>query len=87
MEVYDLLADILREADPGGVPVPYILGGVTDGRHFAKLGIKNYGFTPLLLPEGDTLIGTVHAADERVPVEGIDFGAECMYKLLKRYGA
>ena len=86
MEVYDLLAGIIREADPEGIPVPYVLSGVTDGRHFAKLGIKNYGFTPLLLPDDHTLMSTVHAADERVPVEGLDFGANCLYSLLQRYG-
>jgi acetylornithine deacetylase/succinyl-diaminopimelate desuccinylase-like protein len=80
-----MLADIIREADPEGIPVPYILSGVTDGRHFAKLGIKNYGFTPLLLPDDPTLIATVHAADERVPVEALDFGASCLYSLLQRY--
>ena len=85
MEVYDMLAAILREADPEGIPVPYILSGVTDGRHFAKLGIKNYGFTPLLLPDDPTLISTVHAADERVPVQALDFGANCLYSLLQRY--
>ena len=85
MAVYDMLADIIREADPEGIPVPYILSGVTDGRHFAKLGIKNYGFTPLLLPDDPTLIATVHAADERVPVEALEFGAKCLYSLLRRY--
>ncbi|MEP6775605.1 MAG: M20/M25/M40 family metallo-hydrolase, partial [Chloroflexota bacterium] len=85
MAVYDMLADIIREADPDGIPVPYILAGVTDGRHVAKLGIKNYGFTPLLLPDDPTLISTVHAADERVPVEALDFGADCLYTLLQRY--
>ena len=85
MAVYDMLAAIIRETDPEGIPVPYLLSGVTDGRHFATLGIKNYGFTPLLLPDDPPLIGTVHAADERVPVEALDFGANCMYALLQRY--
>jgi acetylornithine deacetylase/succinyl-diaminopimelate desuccinylase-like protein len=85
MSIYDMLAGIIREADPDGIPVPYILAGVTDGRHFARLGIKNYGFTPLLLPDDPTLVSTVHAADERVPVEALDFGARCLYTLLQRY--
>jgi acetylornithine deacetylase/succinyl-diaminopimelate desuccinylase-like protein len=85
MAVYDMLADIICEADPEGIPVPYILAGVTDGRHFARLGIKNYGFTPLLLPDDPTLVATVHAADERVPVEALDFGTNCLYSLLRRY--
>jgi acetylornithine deacetylase/succinyl-diaminopimelate desuccinylase-like protein len=86
MGLYDTLADILREADLEGVPVPYLLSGVTDGRHFARLGIQNYGWTPMLLPNDLSLVSTVHDADERAPVEGLEFGAECMYRLVQRYG-
>jgi acetylornithine deacetylase/succinyl-diaminopimelate desuccinylase-like protein len=85
MSMYETLAGIMREADPEGTPVPYILTGVTDGRHFARLGIQNYGFTPLMLPDDESLIGTVHDSDERVPVDAVGFGAECVYKLLQRY--
>ena len=86
MSMYDTLASIMREADPEGTPIPYILTGVTDGRHFATLGIQNYGFTPLKMPDDDSLTYTVHDSDERVPVDALDFGAECLYKLLQRYG-
>jgi acetylornithine deacetylase/succinyl-diaminopimelate desuccinylase-like protein len=84
MGLYDTLVEILREADPEGVPIPNLLTGVTDGRHFAQLGIENYGFTPMLLPE-DFTFSTVHAADERVPASAIEFGTEAIYKLLQRY--
>jgi acetylornithine deacetylase/succinyl-diaminopimelate desuccinylase-like protein len=30
---------------------------------------------------------TVHAADERVPVEGLDFGTRALSTVLRRYGA
>ncbi|MEO8289104.1 MAG: M20/M25/M40 family metallo-hydrolase [Chloroflexota bacterium] len=86
MGLYDLLSDVLREADPDGIPIPNMLTGVTDGRHFAHLGIENYGFTPMLLPDGFTF-STVHAADERVPAEAMEFGTQAVYNLLKRYGA
>jgi len=82
--LYDTLAEILREADPEGVPVPYMLSGVTDGRHFARLGIENYGFTPMTLPDGFTF-STVHAADERVPANALEFGTRAIYRLLERY--
>ena len=64
---------------------PQHLAGVTDGRHLARLGIENYGFTPMLLPEGFTF-STVHAADERVPAAAMEFGTRAVYKLLERYG-
>jgi acetylornithine deacetylase/succinyl-diaminopimelate desuccinylase-like protein len=86
MSLYDTLADIMREMDPEGVPVPYVLSGVTDAVNFAKLDIQSYGFTPMILPEGFNYIETVHAADERIPVEAMDFGTEAIYKLITRMG-
>jgi acetylornithine deacetylase/succinyl-diaminopimelate desuccinylase-like protein len=87
MSLYDTLADIMREMDPEGVPVPYVLSGVTDAVNFAKLDIQSYGFTPMKLPEGFNYIETVHAADERIPVEAMDFGTEAIYKLITRMGS
>jgi acetylornithine deacetylase/succinyl-diaminopimelate desuccinylase-like protein len=83
MGLFDLLADIVRRADPEGIPFPYVLSGVTDARYFSRLGIQTYGFLPMDLPQG--LIGTVHAADERVPVESLQFGTRALYTLLQRY--
>jgi len=86
MELFDLLADILRQADPGAIPIPMLLAGVTDGRWFSQLGIQTYGFTPTKLPEGFNYGELIHAADERVPVEAITFGSEAIFALLTRYG-
>lgn len=86
MGLFDLLADILREADPGGHPGPVMAAGVTDARHLARLGIQTYGFTPLKMPPDLDFWQRVHAADERVPVAALDFGVETLYRLLARYG-
>ncbi len=87
MGLFDVLASVMREADPAGIPLPYMLTGVTDGRFFSRLGIQTYGFTPLKLPPGFPIARLAHAADEHVPVEAIKFGAQTMYKVLQRYGA
>ena len=52
-----------------------LLPGYTDARYVSKLGIQTYGFLPMRLPPQ---IGTslVHAADERVPADAIEFGDE-----------
>jgi len=86
MGMFNLLADILRQADPGAIPIPMLLAGVTDGRWFSQLGIQSYGFTPTKLPEGFNYGELIHAADERVPVEAITFGSEAIFTLLHRYG-
>ncbi len=85
MGLFGTLADILREADPAGIPIPYILSGVTDGRFFSRLGIQTYGFLPIDLPDGLDIWSTIHAADERIPVEALDFGAQAIFHALQRF--
>jgi acetylornithine deacetylase/succinyl-diaminopimelate desuccinylase-like protein len=79
-----MLAEVLRELDPEAVPVPLLMGGATDQRHFARLGIEGYGYLPMKLPVG---FGqeTVHAADERVPADALDFGVAALTRVLERY--
>ncbi len=84
--LFKTLADILREADPGATPVPYLLSGVTDGRHFARLGIQTYGFLPMNLPPGWNFVELVHNADERVPTQAVAFGADAIHTALRRFG-
>lgn len=86
MGLFDLLADILRQADPDGIPVPFLMSGVTDARFFARLGIQTYGFVPMQLPRDFDFIQVIHGVDERIPVEAIGFGANAIYQLLRRFG-
>lgn len=86
MGLFDTLVDILREADPDGIPIQLLLSGVTDGRFFSQLGIQTYGFLPMQLPEDFNLTQTIHAADERIPADALDFGTNAIYELLQRFG-
>jgi acetylornithine deacetylase/succinyl-diaminopimelate desuccinylase-like protein len=87
MDGFGALADILKKHDPDGHPVPFVISGVTDARHFARLGIQTYGFTPMILPEDYDFASTVHAANERVPVDALDFGAQAIFEALKVMGS
>jgi len=82
---FDLFASVLKEADAGCVPVPSLVTGGTDARHFARLGIRTYGFLPLNIPPDFQSSLTIHAADERVPVSALEFGAECVFEAVMRY--
>lgn len=84
MGFYDTLATILREADPDAIPVPFLVPVVTDGRFFSKLGIQTYGFLPMNLPDNFNFLQTIHAADERIPVEAMEFGTNAMFEALRR---
>lgn len=79
---YDVLASVLTEADPGGIPLPMITPASTDARLFARLGIACYGWMPMLTPAGSRYQDAMHASDERIPVEALRFGAECMRRVL-----
>ena len=79
-----MLAEIIREREPAGTPFPMLLPGYTDARYFSRLGIQTYGFLPMRLPKHITT-ELIHAPDERVPADAIDFGAECVYEAVRRY--
>jgi acetylornithine deacetylase/succinyl-diaminopimelate desuccinylase-like protein len=84
--LFDLLAGVLRDADPATTPVPLLLAAITDARHFGRLGIQGYGFTPMQLPADLRFTELIHAADERIPVDAVAFGADAYFRVLERYG-
>ncbi len=85
MGLFDKLADILCEFDPEGKPLPLLLSGTSDARFFTRLGIQTYGYLPTPLPKDFNFSKTIHAADERIPIEAVDFGANAVYEVLKRF--
>ena len=86
MGLFDTLAGILKEADPDGTPVPMLLSAITDGRFFSRIGIQTYGYLPMLLPKNFSFIQTIHAADERIPINAVEFGTNAIYQVLQRFG-
>jgi len=62
--------------------VPYCLSGGTDAKHFSKLGIRCFGFSPLRLPSELDFSGMFHGVDERVPVASLQFGVRVLDRLL-----
>ncbi len=81
---FTAMADALRAEDPSGVVVPYCLGGGTDAKSFAPLGIPCYAFSPLG-PAPDRSWNhraMAHGVDERVPVAGLEFGVRVLDRFL-----
>jgi acetylornithine deacetylase/succinyl-diaminopimelate desuccinylase-like protein len=66
--------------------VPLLMPAVTDGRLFARLGIQTYGFLPMQLPAEMRFMDLVHAQDERIPVDALEFGTTAMGRLIDRLG-
>jgi len=86
MTLFGLLSDVLRERDVRGTPVPMLLPGITDARIFARLGIQTYGFLPMQLPRELRFLELLHAADERLPADAVEFGTDAIRAVLERYG-
>ncbi|CAN2196068.1 ArgE Acetylornithine deacetylase/Succinyl-diaminopimelate desuccinylase and related deacylases [Candidatus Nanopelagicaceae bacterium] len=69
--------------DPEGIPVPYLMSGGTDNKALSELGIIGYGFSPLKLPADLDFMALFHGVDERVPIEGIEFGVKVLEEFLE----
>jgi len=82
MTQFEMLSKIIKELDPEGIPVPFILPGSSDARFFSKLGIRTYGFTPMNLPENLNFNRTIHSVDERIPIDTLEFGTRGIYKVM-----
>lgn len=75
----------LGRHDPGVPVIPYLMGGGTDNKALAQLGIAGYGFAPLRLPADLDFTGMFHGVDERVPVDALVFGQQVLTDLIRDY--
>ncbi len=76
-------AAILAADPPEARTVPYMLSGGTDAKHFARLGIRCFGFAPpLRLPPELDFAALFHGVDERVPVDALTFGTQVLEHFL-----
>jgi acetylornithine deacetylase/succinyl-diaminopimelate desuccinylase-like protein len=85
MALFATLAGILKEADPGGIPIPLMITGSTDARFFSRLGIRTYGFIPMQLPEDMTFFSIAHMPNERIPLESLEFGSKAIFQAMQRF--
>jgi acetylornithine deacetylase/succinyl-diaminopimelate desuccinylase-like protein len=76
-----MTASILAE-DPGSRVAPYLMSGGTDAKHWDKLGIRCFGFSPLRLPAELDFTALFHGVDERVPTDALEFGARVLDRFL-----
>ena len=81
-KLLDAMNAAILAADPDARTVPYMLAGGTDAKHFARLGIRCFGFAPLRLPPDLDFSALFHGVDERVPVDALTFGAQVLEHFL-----
>jgi acetylornithine deacetylase/succinyl-diaminopimelate desuccinylase-like protein len=82
-KLVEAMAAAISTEDPDGIPVPYLMSGGTDNKALSELGITGYGFTPLKLPKDLDFFALFHGVNERIPIDGLKFGARVMYEFLE----
>ncbi|MDT4892132.1 MAG: hypothetical protein QOE97_1167 [Pseudonocardiales bacterium] len=78
----ETMSAALRAEDPAAHPIPYLMSGGTDAKSFSTLGMRCFGFSPLLLPADLDFMSLFHGIDERVPIDGLKFGVRVLDRVL-----
>jgi acetylornithine deacetylase/succinyl-diaminopimelate desuccinylase-like protein len=87
--LFETLARVVMDHDPGSHVVPYCIPGFTDAQAWGKLGTKCYGFSPVKFdPSHDIKFADLyHGDDERIPVDGFKFGLRMLADAVLRFCA
>jgi acetylornithine deacetylase/succinyl-diaminopimelate desuccinylase-like protein len=78
----EAMAAALRAEDDAALPVPYTMSGGTDAKSFERLGMRCFGFSPLLLPADLDFAPMFHGIDERVPTDALRFGVRVLQRFV-----
>lgn len=75
--LWEAVASFVEEADHGAQAVPICVPGFTDSHWLREaFGTVAYGFFPMRVMEPELAARLIHSADERVPVDDLEFGLE-----------
>jgi acetylornithine deacetylase/succinyl-diaminopimelate desuccinylase-like protein len=84
-----VITDVVQGRMPGSHVVPYLCPGFTDAAFFGKLGARAYGFTPVIFARetGVKFAELFHGVDERISVDGFQWGNDVFYDVVKQFVA
>src|SRR5262249_10136533 len=86
--LWRIMTSAIERAHPGAVCVPYLAPGFTDATNWSPLGTRCYGFMPLRFEDDGVKFGELfHGHDERIPVEGLKWGASVLYEVVRRFAS
>ncbi len=79
--LYERLVATLKEHDPNGIPIPFVIPGFTDAKAYARLGTRCFGFAPIQFdPASDLSFSRIyHGTDERIPTAGLAWGVRVLF--------
>lgn len=79
---FQALAQTLQSLGPPGLVTPYLTPGTTDSRFFRRVGMKAYGFMPMLLDHQE--LSRIHGIDERVSIANLRWGMQVVFETLQK---
>jgi acetylornithine deacetylase/succinyl-diaminopimelate desuccinylase-like protein len=82
-DLFALMGQVLKAEDAKARAVPYMISGGTDAKAFSSLDIECYGFSPLQMPKELDYWRLFHGVDERVPIDGLEFGVRVLDRFLR----
>ena len=84
--LYETLCRVLKQRDPAGVPVPYMIPGFTDSFAYGRLGATCYGFSPVRIDDPSVVFTRMyHGHDERIPTDGFRWGLRTLYDVIRDF--
>jgi acetylornithine deacetylase/succinyl-diaminopimelate desuccinylase-like protein len=77
--LWDAVSSWVEEVEPGARAVPICVAGFTDSHWFREsFGAVAYGFFPSRAMDAELAARLIHSADERIPVDDLEFGVSFM---------
>lgn len=82
--IYERFVESIREIFPDAVPVPFLVVGTTDSRHFKAMSDAILRFVPFRVDS--ELLSTMHNVNERVSIENLETARNFYRRLLRSFG-
>lgn len=83
--LFDQIRASILAVEPDATVVPYMIPGFTDAKYFTLLGAKWYGFSPVKMPKDIRFADLFHGHNERVPVDGLAWGTNVLFDVVRRF--
>ncbi len=82
--VLAVIQEVIDQLDPGAVVIPNTITGFTDAKAWSSLGSRCIGFSPIRLGPELPFKKMFHGVDERIPVDGFQFGVRALVETVAR---
>ncbi len=80
---YDNLSRSIISVFPKAHIIPVLFPATTDNSYFRSVGVPSYGLLPFQLTE--SMMESVHAPNERLPIKAMDDGINIYAEFLRSY--